>query len=123
MLKLIFIILFSEIWNTAGQVFLKKGADAIKTDISSGIRSYSVFIKEAVSQPFVWFGMISLAIGLGVWCIALALADLSLVYPIGSLQYILILISSRIFLKEKLDLMRILGTVCVVIGIIMIVNS
>jgi len=64
-----------------------------------------------------------MAIGLVIWLIALAQADLSIVFPIGSLQYILVLFLAHILLGEKIDRMKFIGTFLVVFGIILITIS
>jgi uncharacterized membrane protein len=58
-----------------------------------------------------------------LWLIALAQGDLSLVFPIGSIQYIFVLFSAHIFLNEKIDRMKLIGTFLVVAGIILITIS
>jgi len=58
-----------------------------------------------------------------IWLMALAQGDLSLVYPLGSIQFILILFSAHIFLNEKIDKMKLIGTFLVVLGIVFITIS
>jgi uncharacterized membrane protein len=61
--------------------------------------------------------------GMVVWLMALAQADLSLVFSIGSLQYIMILVLAHFLLGEKIDKMKLIGTFLVVAGIILITIS
>ena len=60
-----------------------------------------------------------MAIGLVVWLLAIAQGNLSLVFPIGSLQYILILFLAHKFLGEKIDRMKLIGTLFVMAGIVL----
>ena len=64
-----------------------------------------------------------MAAGLTAWLFALTGGALSVVFPLGSFQYVLILIMARIFLGEKIDTMKLLGTFLVVVGIILITLS
>jgi uncharacterized membrane protein len=64
-----------------------------------------------------------MGLGLVSWIFALAQGDLSLVFSLGSLQYVLILFGAHIFLGEKIDRMKFLGTFLVVFGIILITMS
>ena len=68
----------------------------------------------------IWLGLVTVIIGVVVWLIALAQTELSVAYPIDSLQYIMTLFAANIFLGEKIDRMKIMGTVLVIGGIVLI---
>ena len=55
-----------------------------------------------------------------VWLAALSQGELSLVYPLSSLQYLMVLFAARLFLKEKMDLAKITGTLLIASGIVLI---
>jgi uncharacterized membrane protein len=123
MTKTILLILFAEAWNTAGQVFFKKGTNGIDVERIHDWKSYVDLLNKSIRQPFIWLGFASLAVGLGVWLVALAGAELSFVYPVGSLQYLSIMFAARVFLGEKIDAMKLFGTLLVVLGVILIAIS
>lgn len=110
MIKIILLVLLSEVFTAIGQILFKKTTNALE--------SYN--LRDVLTKPSIWIGLTSVAISLAIWLMALAEGDLSLVYPIGSLQFILILFSAHIFLNEKIDKMKFLGTLSVVFGIILI---
>lgn len=120
MIKILFLILFAEIWNTLGQVLFKKATNRLGKHHLKGLRSYLNFVKEVLGMPVVWFGLGSMALGLVVWLVALAQTDLSIAFPVGSLQYVLILMAARLFLGERIDGMKLVGNLLVVTGIIFI---
>ena len=123
MIKIISLILLSEVWHTAGQIFYKKATPQLKTSKPRDIKSYLTFLEEALRLPRIWWGLISLGIGVVFWLMALAQGDLSLVYPLGSIQYLLTLFAARIFLDEKIDRLKLAGTLLVVLGIALIAKS
>ncbi len=123
LIRIGFLILLAETWNTIGQVFFKKATNQLEIPTLRSIKSYLTFLTRVLKKPGIWLGLGSLGIGIILWLMALAQGDLSLVYPIGSLQYILTLIAARIFLHEKIDGMKLIGTLCVVVGIILIAKS
>ena len=57
------------------------------------------------------------------WLVALAGSDLSIVFPLGSIQYVLVLFASQLFLKEKIDRKKLIGTLLVMVGVIAIARS
>ena len=120
MIKIFFLILGAEIWSTAGQILFKKGTNRLLRPHLRSLASYLGFTKKILLMPAIWLGFASMALGLFIWLMALSRADLSLVFPLGSLQYILTLVSARLFLNEKIDRMKLVGTFLVVVGIVVI---
>ena len=122
-LKLLLLVLLAEVWATAGQVLFKKSTNTLQTPDLKNWDSYARFVRKVLGIPGIWLGLGAMALGLVVWLVALAQNDLSLVFPIGSLQYILILIAARLFLGEKIDRMKLAGTLLIVAGIVLITLS
>lgn len=117
MVKIILLVLLSESITVIGQICFKKSTNSIGTfDMHNGgdrIR----FLLKIFTKPYLWTGILAMIIGLIVWLLAIAQGDLSLVFPIGSLQYILILFLAHKFLGEKIDRMKFIGTLLVMVGI------
>lgn len=123
MLKILAFVSIAEIFTAFGQVLLKKTANSIDRHGLRDARSYFRFLREVLSKSVVWLGLLTMAAGLIAWLFALTGGALSVVFPLGSLQYVLILVMARVFLGEKIDTMKLLGTFLVVLGIIMITLS
>jgi drug/metabolite transporter (DMT)-like permease len=120
MYKVIALILFAELWNAAGQIFYKRGMNTLEPQSLGGVSAFLRFIKIVFRSPLIWLGILSMTACLIVWLIALAQADLSFVYPVGSVQYLFVLIAAHLFLGEKIDAMKLVGTLMVVAGVILI---
>lgn len=123
MIKLIVLTLFSEMWHTAGQILFKKATTGFEAPSSSDPGSYLVFFRNVALAPAIWFGFTAMALSVVFWLMALTQGDLSLVYPLGSAQYIATMIFARFILKEKIDLPKVVGTFLVAAGIIVIAQS
>ncbi len=122
-IKVILLILLSEICNVTGQIFFKKGTNAIDAGQMRGVAGHIGYIKNALSANYIWLGFSFQVLCVATWLVALAQADLSFVFPAGSIQYILILFGAHIFLGEKIDRMKIAGTLFVMAGIVLIAMS
>ena len=120
MILTVILILISEVWNTAGQVLFKKSTNLLNFSHEKGVRSYVRFLKQVIGQRDIMLGLLAMAAGLVFWLAALSRADLSVVFPLGSVQYILVLLASHFLLSEKNDGMRILGTLFIAAGIALI---
>jgi uncharacterized membrane protein len=123
MWKIIGLVIIAEIWTMAGQVFFKKSANNFGTHDFGSMKGWARFLKDVYSSPLIWLGLVSMVVGLAVWFMALACGDLSFVFPLGSIQYIFILIAANIFLGERIDRMKFAGTLLVVLGIVLIAIS
>ena len=123
MIRTILCVLMAEIWNTAGQLLFKKSANALPLMPKAGWRTYGTFLKDVIRRPGILLGLFCLAIGLIFWLVALSQAALSVVFVLGSMQYILILVASRFFLGEKIDGRRLLGTLFIATGITLVALS
>lgn len=123
MTKILIFILISEAWTALGQVLFKKSTNSLEVHTLRGIDNQTRFIKNILSRPAIWGGLIFMAIGMGAWLMALAQGELSLVFSIGSIQYVMILFLAHFFLGEKIDKMKFTGTFLVVFGIILITLS
>ena len=119
-IRVILIILLSEILNVAGQIFFKKSTNSIEAGHMRGVSGHISYFKTVLSKSYIWLGLAFQVLCIAAWFMALAQADLSFVFPIGSIQYIFILFAAHIFLGEKVDRMKITGTLLVMGGIVLI---
>ena len=120
MSKIILLILISTIFMSLGNVCFKKGVGRVESPHLRSWSSYLKFLGRVFQMPMIWLGLVTVIIGVVVWLIALAQTELSVAYPIDSLQYIMTLFAANIFLGEKIDRMKIMGTVLVIGGIVLI---
>ena len=123
MIKIILLVLLSEAFMAVGHILFKKTTNNLGVHSLKNINTQTRFLCDIFTKPFIWVGFASMSIGLVIWLIALAQGDLSLVFSIGSLQFVLILFLAHIFLNEKIDRMKLLGTFLVISGIILIAIS
>ena len=117
------IVFLSEVCNAVGQTLFKKSANTFELPPKKSVRVFLVFFRRVFETFWIWLGLGVMGLGLLVWFFALSRADLSLVYPIGSMQYVLVLISARVFLKEKINSLKIVGTLFIILGILLITRS
>ena len=123
MIKIVLLVLMAEIFGAVGQTLFKKSTNTIKAHSLKDVGTIVRFLMDILVKPYIWVGFLCISGGLVMWLIALAQGDLSLVYPISSMQYILILISAHVFLQERVDVMKLIGTFLVVVGIILVALS
>jgi len=123
MIKVVILVLFAEILAAIAQILFKKSTNTVETYSLRGLDAHLRFLTDVLSTPSIWFGLAAMATSLIVWLIALAQGELSFVFSIGSMQYLLILFLAHFILEERIDVMKVIGTFLVVFGIILITLS
>ena len=122
-IKVILLILLSETWNVTGQILFKKSTNTIDAGSMRGVSGHVKYIKDVLTKNSIWIGFSFQVLCVATWIVALAQADLSFVFPVGSIQYIFVLFGTYIFLGEKIDRMKLTGTLLVITGIVLITLS
>ncbi len=119
-LKLLVLVLIAEICSASTHTFFKHGVNGIDIDHIRGIKGYLRFLRQVLASPQIWLGLLVVSCGMGVWLLVLAQAELSLAFPLDSIQYIIILFSSYLFLGERINRDRIIGTAFIIGGIVLV---
>jgi len=92
-----------------GALFLKIGSKDISINIKKLIRNYKLIL------GFVFYGISSI-----FFIIALTGGELSVLYPLCAASYIWVCLLSMKFLDEKMNKLKWLGIITIIIGIIFI---
>lgn len=111
------LILAAVVVGVAGQLIIKKGVLTLGGIGGGGLLSF--FLKAAFS-PWIIAGILLYILGTGVWLILLTKVDVSYAYPMLSLGYVFVLFFSFVFLHEPLTLLKVIGTVLIVLGVSLI---
>lgn len=111
--------------GVTGQLFLKKGMLNIGEIIlfSEGIpkffkNMFKIFTNKVIIVGVLLFGCSSL-----LWLVILSGLELSYIYPMVSISYALIALSSRVFFKESVTKMRWLSIAVIIMGVILVSSS
>jgi len=114
------LILLSQTGEMISQVFFKKGANNIDTRGLRGAGAPLKFFAKVITAPFIWYGFIAVGGAIAAWMLVLSKVTLSFAFPFQSLQALMIMAASVIVLKERMNAQRIVGTVLIVVGIIIV---
>jgi drug/metabolite transporter (DMT)-like permease len=109
-------ILISVITGAIGQVMLKKGMTNLGP-LTLSTKELPTLIGKIALNPFIVIGLAIYVGGIIFWLVALSRVDLSFAYPFASLSYVLMMFASWIFLKEEITLIRLAGSLVIVVGV------
>jgi drug/metabolite transporter (DMT)-like permease len=121
--KIILLLIFSDIMETFIQFCFKKSAlheSGLQVDsLSNAI----IFLRAVSSSEFFWLGLFSVIAVFIIWSTILSKIDLSVAVPIASFSYMLVPLTSIIFLHEKISALRWLGIFLILVGVIFVTTS
>lgn len=109
-----FLIFFNIILISAAQLLLKHGSNSF-----SGLEpSKSLFnaLIDKLFNPFIFFGGAAYVASFALWLYILSKNKVSFVYPLMSLSYVVVMLLSVYFLREKVSLFQWLGGALIILG-------
>lgn len=120
-MQFLFFVLLVVSFIVVGQVFIKKGLNEISFVKFDGSKSlFNIFI-QFISNKFVIIGLLFAAIGTISWFFVLNQGDITFVFPLSTgFFYVLLFLISWLFLGETIIIGRIMGTLVILIGIIIV---
>ncbi len=103
----IFLIVCATTIEAGGQLcFKKKSTRSADGDLGS--------------RMWLASGIVCMAIEAVVWTIVLKNMNVSIAYPMGSLSFVMVLLLSRIFLKERVQKDRWIGVALILCGTVLL---
>jgi multidrug transporter EmrE-like cation transporter len=112
-------ILISVLGSAIGQLLLKKGMNSMGP-VTLSFNQLPSVLWQMATNPNVFFGLAVYLIGTIFWLAALSRVDLSFAYPFASFNYVVMLVASWMMFDEKITFSRLLGTVVIGIGVLLI---
>ena len=119
-MEILLIIISGVICAAVGQMLWKYGMN-IGGDLNF-LNPYDVFTR-ILFNPYVLLGFLMYGLSALLWLIALSKKELSYVYPFMALTFIIIPITSRLIFNEEIPFLRIIGTLIIVLGIMLVIQS
>lgn len=102
----IFLVLCSSMIEAFGQIFLK---NSVRTNI-----------REREKRGWLAAGVGCMAADIVVWTFALTKLSVSIAYPMASLSFVMVVLLSRLVLREKVSKERWIGVVLILFGTAML---
>ena len=115
-------ILVSVVFGAVGQILLKKGMGSMGP-VTLSLQGLPSIIWRMGTNLYVVGGLLIYVSGTVFWLAALSRVDLSYAYPFASLSYVIMLAAAWLLFHEDITLLRVVGTVVVALGVIIISRS
>ncbi len=116
------LILATVMASACAQLALKLGmsSPAVAAALPSGGKGLLLAI---ASSPLVWTGLTIYGLSVSVWLWILSKVDLSLAYPFVGVSFIVVMLFGAFILQESVTPMRMVGTVLIALGAVLVAHS
>lgn len=123
MAKLLLILLVGLVFEATGVVLLKKGITHIgevqKIDAAEILR----VVKAGVTNSNILFGVFFEALFFGCLLVLMSESDISFLWPLTALSFVMTTFAARMFLAEQVSTVRWAGVVLIMLGAALISYS
>lgn len=116
MSKYIFILLIALLFEAVGVVFLSKGLKEIGEVSRISVSEVIDIIGRGAKNPSLLIGVLFEAIFFGALLYLLSQRDVSLIWPLTSLGFVITAVAARFFLNEQVSGVRWAGVLLIVLG-------
>jgi drug/metabolite transporter (DMT)-like permease len=116
MAKVIVILLFALVFEAVGVVFLSAGLKEIGEAKSYGAAEISRLVRRGLANPKILLGVLLETVFFLCLLFLLKQNDVSLIWPLTSLGFVLTALAARFILHEQVSGLRWLGVALIVIG-------
>ncbi|MSU59628.1 MAG: hypothetical protein EXS35_15925 [Pedosphaera sp.] len=116
MTKILFILIIALVVEAVGVVFLSKGLKQIGEVQSISVREIGRIIAKGATNRSILFGVALEAMFFGALLYLLSQRDVSLIWPLTSLGFVITAISAKMILKEEISGWRWAGVALIVCG-------
>ena len=116
MAKLLLILLIGLVFEAAGVVFLKKGIAQVGEMKAVSATEIVRVVKAGATSPTVLLGVFFEALFFVCLLVLLAESDVSFLWPLTALSFVMTTVAALIFLGERVSSVRWTGVVFIMIG-------
>ena len=107
----------SSLFVVSGHLLIKGGLNAAAAHVANAVGLARIF--HTILQPEVVAGLTIYLLGSACWIVAVAQQEISFLYPLSSLNYVLVVVASVTFFHEAISLRRSLGLSLIVLGMVL----
>jgi len=111
----------SAVFVVAGHLVIKAGLNSLPPLVhGSGLAAR---LLHAILQPQVLGGLLIYGMGTVCWMRTVSQKEISFVYPLSSVNYVLVVAASTVFFQEVVSANRAAGVLLIVLGMILMTRQ
>lgn len=122
-MKIALAVLFFVLLDAFGDIFITKGMKQVGEVTTLQPRQLLRLARRAFTNPMLGIGILCLTVSFALYLALLSWADLSFVLPMTAPSYVLAAIGAQYILKERVSILRWIGTTFICFGVALISAS
>ena len=111
----------SAVFVVSGHLLIKAGLNSLAAAPAAG--PLATRLLHIVLNPGVFGGLFIYALGTVCWMRTVSQKEISFVYPLSSVNYVLVVMASIVFFQEVISIRRAVGVVTIVLGMILMTRQ
>ena len=121
-LPILALILFTVFLSACAQLALKMGASkpSVQAAFNTGLTEA---FATSLASPLIWLGLAIYGLSVALWVWVLSRVELSVAYPFVGVSFIVTMAFGAYLLDEQVGAVRILGTVLIATGCVLVARS
>ena len=123
LIKIFLVLAVALLLEATGLVCLRKGMMQVGEISTFNLKALLAIFLLVVTNKMVILGVFFSAIYFGLFLTLLSWGELSLILPLTALGYLVSGSFARYFLMEQVSLLRWVGTLLIVVGVVLITKS
>ncbi len=123
MAKLLLLLFIGLGLEATGVVFLKKGLEQIGDPERISVVEILSVVQRGISNPNILLGVFFEAVFFGCLLVLMANGDISFIWPLTALGFVLTTLAARFYLQEQVPSVRWAGVLLIMIGAALISYS
>jgi multidrug transporter EmrE-like cation transporter len=121
-LSILPLLFFGICLNVVAQIALKAGVGKLGV-FNFNFANFFNFAGQMVINPFIILGFACYVVSAVVWLLVLSRVEVSVAYPMVSLGYVLNAFAAYYFFGENLSMLRVTGTLVILLGVFLVARS
>ena len=117
-----FFVMVTVFLTVYGQLVVKWQIQSLEDPLPPLFIDKVIFVFRQYLNPWIVSALFAAFLASASWLVVLTQLELSVAYPFTSLAFVLVLILSAIFFGEAFTLTKVVGTLIILIGLIVIVK-
>ncbi len=121
--KIFIFLVLNDFLETAAHMSFKKAASTQENLHISHGQDILIFTAHMLSSPFLWLGLLTVALIFTSWSTILSKIDLSIATPVASFSCVLVTLAGWLFFAEYISLLRWTGVFLILGGVSLVSTS
>ncbi len=112
----------ATVTTVLSQLLFKQGMIVVGS-VNFSFANMAALIMNVIKSPYLLIGLFFYGVSFLLWLLVLSKLKISVVYPITSINFVLVLVASYFLFGEKLSIFQYLGILIIITGVLILAKA